>query len=127
MSQLFTSGGQSVRTSASVLPMNISGLISFRIDSFDLLAVQGILKSLFQHHNLKVSVFHETAKLKICWVGRQAETKGSLVLQLVSVDSLETVFPLLQGTSACLVLSPSIECGLLILWRVICFTQSPLI
>ena len=33
-----------------------SGLISFRIDWFDLLAVQGILKGLLQHHNLKVSV-----------------------------------------------------------------------
>ena len=31
-----------------------SGLISFRIDWFDLLAVQGSLKSLLQHHNLKV-------------------------------------------------------------------------
>ena len=30
-----------------------SGLISFRIDLFDLLAVQGTLKSLFQHHNSK--------------------------------------------------------------------------
>ena len=33
-----------------------SGLISFRIDWFDLLAVQGTLKSLLQHHNSKVSV-----------------------------------------------------------------------
>ena len=33
-----------------------SGLISFRIDWFDLLAVQGTLKSLLQHHNLKASV-----------------------------------------------------------------------
>ena len=33
-----------------------SGLISFRIDWFDLLAVQGSLKSLFQHHNLKASI-----------------------------------------------------------------------
>ena len=31
-------------------------LISFRIDWFDLLAVQGILKSLFQHHSLKASI-----------------------------------------------------------------------
>ena len=41
MSQLFASGGQSigVSASASVLPMNeYSGLISFRIDWFDLLA-----------------------------------------------------------------------------------------
>ena len=35
-----------------------SGLISFRIDWLDLLAVQGTLKSLLQHHNLKASIFH---------------------------------------------------------------------
>ena len=34
-----------------------SGLISFRIDWFDLLVVQGTLKSLLQHHSLKVSIF----------------------------------------------------------------------
>ena len=34
-----------------------SGLISFRIDWFDLLAVQGTLKSLLQHHSSKASVF----------------------------------------------------------------------
>ena len=33
-----------------------SGLISFRIDWFDLLAVQGTLKSLFQHHSSKASI-----------------------------------------------------------------------
>ena len=33
-----------------------SGLISFRIDSFDLLAVQGTLKSLLQHHSSKASI-----------------------------------------------------------------------
>ena len=33
-----------------------SGLISFRIDWFDLLAVQGTLKSLIQHHSSKASV-----------------------------------------------------------------------
>ena len=42
--------------SASVLPMIYSGLISFRIDWFDLLAVHGTLKSLLQHHNAKASV-----------------------------------------------------------------------
>ena len=35
-----------------------SGLISFRIVWFDLLAVQGTLKNLFQHHSLKASKFH---------------------------------------------------------------------
>ena len=42
--------------SFSISPNEYSGLISFRIDWFDLLAVQGILKGLLQHHNLKVSV-----------------------------------------------------------------------
>ena len=42
--------------SFSISPSNeYSGLISFRIDWFDFLAVQGILKSLFQHHNSKAS------------------------------------------------------------------------
>ena len=34
-----------------------SGLISFRTDWLNLLAVQGIFKSLLQHHNLKASIF----------------------------------------------------------------------
>ena len=43
--------------SFSISPSNeYSGLISFRIDWFDLLAVQGTLKNLLQHHNPKESV-----------------------------------------------------------------------
>ena len=38
-----------------------SGLISFRIDWFDLLAVQGALKSLLQHHSLKASILLHSA------------------------------------------------------------------
>ena len=59
MSQFFTSGGQSIgaSASASVLLMNIhSGLISFRMDWLDLLAVQGTLKSLLQYHSSKASI-----------------------------------------------------------------------
>ena len=57
MSQLFAAGSESIgaSASASVLPMN-SGLISFRIGWFDLLAVQGTSKSLLQPHSLKASV-----------------------------------------------------------------------
>ena len=41
----------------SIHPSNeYSGLISFRIDWFDLLAVQGTLKNLLQHHSLKASI-----------------------------------------------------------------------
>ena len=43
--------------SFSTSPSNeYSGLISFRIDWFDLLAVQGTLKSLLQHHSSKASI-----------------------------------------------------------------------
>ena len=38
-----------------------SGLISFRMDWLDLLAVQGTLKSLLQHHSLKVSILQHSA------------------------------------------------------------------
>ena len=48
--------------SFSISPSNeYSGLISFRIDWFDLLAVQRTLKSLLQHHNLKASVLRHSA------------------------------------------------------------------
>ena len=48
--------------SLSTSPSNeYSGLISFRIDWLDLLAVQGTLKSLLQHHSLKASILWHTA------------------------------------------------------------------
>ena len=48
--------------SFSISPPNeYSGLISFRIDWFDLLAVQETLKSLLQHHNLKASILQYPA------------------------------------------------------------------
>ena len=48
--------------SFSISPSNkYSGLISFRNDWFDLLAAQGTLKSLFQHHSLKTSVLQCSA------------------------------------------------------------------
>ena len=63
MSQFFTSSGQSIEVSAStsVLPMNISGLISLGMDWLDLLAVQGTLKSLLQHHSSKASILWHLA------------------------------------------------------------------
>ena len=48
--------------SFSISPSNeYSGLISFRIDWFDLLAVQGIHKSLLQHHSSKASILWRSA------------------------------------------------------------------
>ena len=56
LSQLFSSGGQKY-WSSSISPSNeYLELISFSIDWFDLLAVQGTLKNLIQHHNSKASV-----------------------------------------------------------------------
>ena len=72
MSQFFTSGGQSIgdSTSASVLPVNIQELISFRIDCFDLLAVLGALKSLLQHHNSKASILQTITLTRQIFVGK---------------------------------------------------------
>ena len=58
-----SSGGQIIgaSASASVLPMNIQGWISFRMDWLDLLAVQGTLKSLLQHHSSKASILWRSA------------------------------------------------------------------
>ena len=53
-SERFASGDQSIRASAVVLPM------PFRIDWFDLLVVQRILRRLLKHHNSKASVCHSS-------------------------------------------------------------------
>ena len=53
-------------------PSEYSRLISFRIDWFDLFAVQGTLKSLLQHHGSKASILHcllDFAQICVHWVG----------------------------------------------------------
>ena len=66
MSQFFASGGQSRPKywsfSFNINPSNeYSGLIFFRMDWFDLLAVQGTLKNLLQHHSSKGSILLHSA------------------------------------------------------------------
>ena len=52
--------------SFTISPSNeYSGLISFRIDWLDLLAVQGTLKSLLQHHSSKVSILWRSAFFRV--------------------------------------------------------------
>ena len=60
MGQFFTSSGQNigVPASASVLPMNIQHWFPLRLTG--LLAVQGTLKSLLQHHNSKASILQHS-------------------------------------------------------------------
>ena len=58
----FHQGAKTWSFSFSINPSNeYSGLISFKIDWFDLLAVQGTLKSLLQHHSLKASILQRSA------------------------------------------------------------------
>ena len=61
MSQFFASVGQTIGVSASASVFPYSGLISFRIDWFDILAVQGTLKSLLQHHSSKAAILWHSA------------------------------------------------------------------
>ena len=95
MSRLFELGGQSIGASASVLPINISRLISFRIDWFDLLAVQRTLKSLLQHHNSKVSIswrskFRDISTGRSFWIGF-----SDFIMVIQSVSSVAQSCPTL--------------------------------
>ena len=66
----------SLRLSLSLSPSNeYSGLISFRIDWFDLLDVQGTLKRLFQHLSLKASVLRHSAFF-ILYLSHPSATTG---------------------------------------------------
>ena len=59
---MYWSSGQGIGLSFSISPSNeYSGLISFRIDWFHLLAVQRTLKSLLQHHSSKALILQRSA------------------------------------------------------------------
>ena len=83
MSQLFTSGGQIIGTSAStsVLPMNTQ-LISFRMDWFDLLAVQRTFKSLLQYHSLKASILQSSVFFMVQLSHPYASTGKTIALTM---------------------------------------------
>ena len=66
-------------SSFSISPSNeYSGLISLRIDWFDLLVVQGTLKSLLQHHSSKASILWLSAFL-IVQLSHPYMTTGKLI------------------------------------------------
>ena len=71
--------------SFSISPSNeyeYSGLISSRIDWFDLLAVQGTLKSLLQHHNSKASILQHSACFMVQF-SHPYMTTGKTIVQIV--------------------------------------------
>ena len=69
--------------SFNISPSNeYSGLISFRIDWFDFLAVQGTLKSLLQHHNSKASILWHSAFF-ILQLSHPYMTTGKTIAQTI--------------------------------------------
>ena len=66
--------------SFSISPSNeYSGLISFGVDWFDLLAVQGTLKSLLQHHSSKASILRRSAFFMV-QLSHHFMTTGNIIL-----------------------------------------------
>ena len=78
--------------SFSIRPSNeYSGLISFRIDWFDLLSVQGTLKSLLQHNNLKASILWCSAFFMVQLSHLYMTTGKTIVLTVICQQFLPTL------------------------------------
>ena len=105
--------------SFSISPSNENwGLISFRIDWLDLLAVQGTLKSLLQHHSSKASILWHSAFFIVqhshpyLTTGKTiALTRQTFISKVMSLLFLFVLFYLFIGHAACgiLVLQPGFE------------------
>ena len=111
-------GGQSIGVSAStsVLPMNEHpGLISFRMDWLDLLAVQGALKSLLQHHSSKASILQRSAFF-IVQLSHLYMTTGKTIA-LTRWTFVGKVMSLLFNMLSRLVISPLTSSSILGIYR----------
>ena len=90
-----------------------SELISFRIDRFDLLALQGTLKSLLQHHSFKASILQCSAFFMVqlshsyMTTGKTALTRGTLVGKVMSLllNVLSSLVIAFLPRSKCLLIS----------------------
>ena len=90
VSQFFRSGGQSIGASASVLPNEYSGLISFRMDWLDLLAVQGTLRNLLWHNSSKASTLWSLAFLIVQFSHPYMTTGKTIALTRQIFEFLES-------------------------------------
>ena len=92
------------------LPNEHSGLISFRMDWLDLLAVQGTLKSLLQHHSSKASILRRSA-FYIVQLSRPYMTTGKTIA-LTRWTFVEKVMSLLFNMLSRLVITflPGSKC-----------------
>ena len=80
MSWLLASGGQSFGVCLGISSSNeYSGLISFRMDWMDLLAVQGTLKSLLQHHIWKASILRRHSAFFMVQLSHPYKTTGKII------------------------------------------------
>ena len=71
------------RFSFSISPSNeYSGLISLKIDWFDLLAVQGTLRCLLQHHSLKTSILWHSAFFMVQLLQQYVTTRKTLTVTI---------------------------------------------
>ena len=90
------------RFSFSIGPSNeYSGLISFIMDWLNLLAVQGTLKSLVQHHSLKVSILWYSAFFMV-QLSHQLMISGktiALTIQTFAGKKMSLLFSMLSGFS----------------------------
>ena len=100
--------------SFSINPFNeYSGLISFRMDWFDSLAVQGTLKSLLQHHTSKASILQRSAFFIVHFshpymtTGKTMKGKmvvwGALQIAMTKLDSILKSRDITLPTKFCLV------------------------
>ena len=84
--------------SFSIIPSKeIAGLISFRMDWLDLLAVQGILKSLLQHHSSKASILQCSSFFTV-QLSHPYMTTGKTIALTIQMDLCGQVMSLLFNT-----------------------------
>ena len=104
-----------VSASASVLPMNIQGWFPLGYDWFDLLEVQGTLKSLLQHHNLKASILQCSTFFMVRLSPPDMTTGKTIALTIWAFVS-KTMSLLFNMMSRFVILFLSRRTHLLILW-----------
>ena len=116
MSQLLATGDQNT---GALLQLShsteYSGLISFIIDWFDLLAIQGTLRSLLQHHSAKASILWHSSFFTVQLSQLNVTTRKTIVLSIWTF--VGRVMPLLFNTMHRFVIA-------LFLKKITCFKSS---
>ena len=119
MSRLFTSMAKALEFQLCISPSNeYLGLISFRIDWLNLLAVQGTLKSLLQHHSSKASILCHSAFFMVQLSHPFMTTRKTIALRWTFVGKVTSLLFNMQSRLVIAFL-PRIKCPL------ISWSQSP--